>query len=260
MWLPATVRHRAALFRDTPWSPFAEAFGVTGRLAGRLARGHRDAVQSVDRIFATSEWAKRGLVEEDAVDPERIAVVGTGLHGATSPPPLAGKDYSSGRTLCVARVRQRHKGVDLLLEAFAAARRRLPHLSLDLVVPHGMFAEQAGVRIHSDIPRAALDALFDDAALYAMPARYEPWGLVYLEAQLHGTPVLGSDRCAFPELTDGGVTGFQVSPLTAVAVAEALVAAHADPGLLEQMGRVGQAFARAFTWERTARKILDVGW
>ena len=92
-----------------------------------------------------------------------------------------------------------------------------------------------------------------------MPALHEPWGLVYLEALVCRTPILGLARNAFPELAGGGRFGYVVADETAEAVARAIVEACADPAELARRGTAGQAHTLStFTWGQTARRIVDV--
>jgi glycosyltransferase involved in cell wall biosynthesis len=110
--------------------------------------------------------------------------------------------------------------------------------------------------VHSDLEARELVQLYERSPLYAMPARNEPYGLVYLEAQLNRMALLGSDRAAFPELAAHGGSGFIVSALTAQGIADALVAAHANPQLMGEMGLRGQADASRASWDRTMAAIL----
>jgi len=255
MWLPFPgLSSHDYLYRDTSWSDYALNQGVGERLRRKVGRDLKLALEKVGHVFVTSQWAKECMIDEGA-PPERVSVVGTGA-GNFIEPYFGPKDYSNGSTLCIAKVRHHNKGIDLLLEGFALARRANANLTLDLVAPAGMFAKQDGVRFHSNLSAEALRQLYYESALYAMPARYEPWGLVYLEAQLASIPILGSNRAAFPELSDHGKSGFILERLTARAVADALVVAHSDPDGLHAMGQHARSYASTFSWDRTVR-LMD---
>lgn len=61
---------------------------------------------------------------------------------------------------------------------------------------------------------AERNALMREAAAVVMPTRYiEPFGLVAVEAQLNGCPVICPDYAAFPETVIHGVTGFRCSSM-----------------------------------------------
>lgn len=72
-------------------------------------------------------------------------------------------------------------------------------------------------------PRAEVYRLMGDAASLAMPVHWdEPFGLVALEAQAAGTPVVGYRRGALPEVVVAGQTGSLVEPEDEAAFAAAL--------------------------------------
>lgn len=255
MWLDANVvGANDYLYRDLGWASWARLRGLGEKLVGSIGADYSLVLRAANHLFTTSEWARTELIAEGA-NPESVTVAGTGVGNRIAP--FSGqKDYANGMTLCVARVRHHDKGVDLLLRGFAQARQTLPHLSLHLVVPRGSVRAQPGVTLHSDLEASELIALYERSPLYAMPARNEPYGLVYLEAQLSRMALLGSSRAAFPELAGYGSSGFIVSDLSAAGVAEALVAAHSNPVQMEQMGSRGQTEAGRASWDRTMSTIL----
>ncbi len=259
LWLPHTgPGGRHFLFRDTGFEALADAYRMPGSLRNRIRREFQSVPQAVEHVFATSLWAKHELMA-DGYDLRRVSVVGSGIGSAFgSVDEKPAQAYRTGRTLVVTRVRFRQKGLDLLLAAHELARQKRSRLTLDVVAPPGVVSPRPGVRIHHDLSLPELLALYRQAALYAMPARYEPWGLVYLEAHATGTPTLGSARCAYPELALDGRAGIVVNELTPSAIAESLVRAHDDPELLSAMGAAGREHVlTSVSWEKTALRILD---
>jgi glycosyltransferase involved in cell wall biosynthesis len=256
MWLePGVVSANDYLYRDLGWASWARSRGLAETLVRLIGADYSGVLGRVGHAFTTSAWARDELVAEGA-NPESVTVAGTGV-GNRVQAFSGGKDYANGMTLCVARVRHHDKGVDLLLRGFALARRTLPHLALHLVVPRGSVRPEPGVSLHSDLDAPELVQLYERSPLYAMPARNEPYGLVYLEAQLSRMALLGSDRAAYPELAGHGSSGFIVSDLSAEGVADALVAAHSNPQRMEQMGLLGQVRAGMASWDRTMSRIVS---
>lgn len=255
MWLDASVvGANDYLYRDLGWASWARSRGLGEKLVGSIGADYSQILGAAGHLFTTSEWA-RGELSAEGARPEGVTVAGTGVGNRVVS--FAGpKDYSNGMTLCVARVRHHDKGVDLLLSGFALARRSLPHLSLHLVVPRGSVRPAPGVTLHSDLAARQLVELYERSPLYAMPARNEPYGLVYLEAQLNRMALLGSNRAAFPELAGQGSSGFIVTELTVEGIAAALIEAHSKPQLMTEMGLRGQVAAGRASWDRTMATIL----
>jgi len=166
--------------------------------------------------------------------------------------------YESGRNLFVAKMRLEHKGLHLLLEGFSLARKQMPHLTLDLVLPVDLDLRQLeGVTRHSDLTRDALTRLYAKTALFTMPALHEPWGLVYLEAVSAGAPFLCLNRMGVTDIASTTGAGILVDRAEASAIAEALVRAHTNPARLADMGRHGKDAAVHFSWERTVERTLS---
>jgi glycosyltransferase involved in cell wall biosynthesis len=104
-----------------------------------------------------------------------------------------------------------------------------------------------------------LQQLFDTHTLFAMPAFYEPWGLVYLEAMACKMPIMGLNRNSLPELSRHGEYGFCIDDDNPNAIAAILVDCCANPDRLKKMGEEAQSYCLAkFSWERTVAQIMQV--
>lgn len=215
------------------------------------------AVAGLELFFPIAEHVATSLREVYGVKSEKITVVGTG-RGKIAPLQTT-KDYSRKNILMVAKQRFEDKGGPLLIQALQIARKTDPQLHLTLVSPteySSFVGENQGITLTGQVEWAELQRLFDTAALYAMPALCEPWGLVYAEALATKTPILGLNRAALPELTNNGKFGFLVEDATPEAIAAALLDAVSDPARLQKMGESGQKYClENFSWERTANLI-----
>lgn len=258
----STVRHY--LYCDASWEMWraggSSTHAYTARQLVDADRLERMAYAQMTHLFTTGECVKTHLIAHYGISPDLITAVGTG-RGAIAP--YAGpKDYASGAILFVAKERQADKGGRLLVEGFQLAREKNPRLRL-IMAGDDAHRETArdtpGVDVYSFIPLEQLQTLFNDAALFAMPANHEPWGLAYLEALSCRTPVLGLARNALPEITQNGRFGFCVDVASPARIAAALLDAFADPARLERMGTEGQAYVlNRFTWEGTVARMLEV--
>jgi glycosyltransferase involved in cell wall biosynthesis len=253
------------LFCDTTWNLFSSH--ATGRYMRRFSpRGIRAyeklevrAFAQIRHFFPISEYVKENLTGHYGIDPKAITVVGTG-RGKIAPFGGA-KDYAQGHILFVASNRFADKGGFLLLQGFQLAVKKNPSLKLVLAggETEAAVAQNApNVTVAGRVPWPELQRLFETAALFAMPAYNEPWGLVLLEALACRTPLLGLARNSFPELTQNGRFGFLVGEPEPRLIAEAILRAFADPKNLERMGSEGQKYCLdKFSWPRTAGLIRE---
>mgnify|MGYP001011499650 CR=1 FL=1 len=122
-----------------------------------------------------------------------------------------------------------------------------------------LYGRLPGVTAHGRITLEKLQELFQQADLFAMPALYEPWGLVYLEAMSCRVPVLGLRRQALPEITDEGRLGFLCAEAEPSLLAEVILDAMSDAERLRRMGVAAQERCLAhYTWEKTVERMLAV--
>jgi glycosyltransferase involved in cell wall biosynthesis len=86
----------------------------------------------------------------------------------------------------------------------------------------------------------------------------EGFGIVYLEAGLHGLPVVGGDVAGARDAVVDGETGLLVDPNDHLAVAEAISELLTNPALAESLGRGGSQRAREHSWPSIARRVEDL--
>lgn len=233
--------------------------------AARALAAERAIAQACDGVFTVADYVRDDWIAQYGLAPDKVVGIGTGLGGHLG---LDGhiKDYARGHLLYVGKHGFDTKGGPLLLAGFDRALRTRPDLRLVII------ADAADPTLAPHLPAIRANPAIDfhqtgtpdfvdlvrGAALYASPAAVEPWGLIYLEALMVETPVLGLNRSAMAQLTDGGRVGFLVDEETPDAVGAAIVDAMSDPERLARMGREGRQFVEAnFTWDRTVRTILD---
>jgi glycosyltransferase involved in cell wall biosynthesis len=258
LWRPRRQRHY--LFCDTTWhlaSLHSPDLTVLGPVLRRMAEWmDRRSYRQMTHIFAIGRHVRDDLISHYGVSPDRVSAVGTG-RGSIAPY-RGPKDYRDGQILFVAKLRAEEKGVSLLTQAFALAVARSPGLKL-LLVGRDDFQQYAGipnVTARAFVSPAELQQAFEQSALFAMPARYEPWGLVYLEALACRTPIVAMARNAGPEFCDNGRCGFLLEREDPKALADLLLAAFADTAKLEAMGQHGQAMVlERYGWDLTMDRI-----
>jgi len=152
---------------------------------------------------------------------------------------------------------ERYKGHDALLEALP----RAPEARL--VVAGGgddrprLEAKAAALGLADRVlftgfvSEATLAALYDRAALLAMPSRGEGFGLVYLEAMRAGRPCLAARGSAADEVIVDGETGRLVDPEDREELAAALAALLGSPEVARRMGAAGKVrWQREFGYPR----------
>jgi glycosyltransferase involved in cell wall biosynthesis len=223
-----------------------------GERSELLALEHR-MYHEADHVFVMSEAARGSVVDAYGVEPGRVTVVGGGPNFDRLPAPTVPAPVPT--ILFVGRDFER-KGGDCLIRAFERVRGQIPDAMLHIVGVDRRFGVP-GVVVHGKVrDRERLAALYRDAGVFCLPALYEPYGLVLLEAMAHGIPCVGTEVQAIPEILDHGHAGLLVAPGDPEALGRALVALLTDNHLASRLGAAGRRFVeRELTWDRVAERM-----
>lgn len=167
---------------------------------------------------------------------------------------------SSEPTLLSVGKFEEKKGQDVLIKAFASIAQDYPSMRLVLVgakdveLPNlqrlcEVSGVEARVSFFTDVPHAQIADHFNQASLFILPSRQEPFGIVLLEAGCFALPVIASRVGGIPEIIEDGSTGLLVEPDQPRDLALALRALLDDPVTGDAMGRALQLrVRREFTW------------
>ncbi|RZJ84423.1 MAG: glycosyltransferase family 4 protein [Massilia sp.] len=179
-----------------------------------------------------------------------------------------GVERSRDEILFVGRLVEK-KGLCHLLDALPLVRRRFPAAMLTIAGfgPEEMALRaqakalglDSGVHFLGAVPQAGLPALYRRAALFVAPfvrARSgdeEGLGLVLVEAIGCGCPILAGRVPALAEVLGAGFEDMAVDPRDPVRLAEAIVAALADPAVThERAARLRASVGLRFDWGSVA--------
>ncbi|HEY9292719.1 MAG TPA: glycosyltransferase, partial [Microlunatus sp.] len=167
------------------------------------------------------------------------------------------------------------KAPDVLIDAVAEIIRRRPELRdqlrliiigspsgpqstwadalPDAIADHGL-TDQIIVRPHS--PRAELFRWYCVADVVGVPSYNESFGLVALEAQACGRPVVATDVGGLRHAVIDGRTGLLVDGHDPARWADALESLLDQPSRARELGRFGALHAAGFSWDNTAAASL----
>jgi D-inositol-3-phosphate glycosyltransferase len=269
----AKVKNTSVADGDTPEPP------------GRVI-GEEQVVAAADRLLANTQEEARQLIALYGAAPDRVAVVppGVDLEVFTPGGPEAGRaarrrlGLPQGRQLLlfVGRI-QPLKAPDVLVRAAAELIADKPGRREGLVVaivggPSGtglarpeelqVLTRESGldgvVRFRPPVGREALADWYRAADLVVVPSYSESFGLVAIEAQACGTPVVAARVGGLVTAVRDGETGLLVDGHDPREWARLLAELLDDGGRRRAMQAAAVRHAARFGWDRTVQDTLGV--
>ena len=266
----AKVKNQALAAGDTP-EPMARLIG------------EGQVVEAADMLIASTDIEAKQLIKLYDADPARVEVVHPGVDLSVFRP--VGQSAARARlglpvdahVLMFAGRFQPLKAPDVLLHAVASLIARNPELRSRLVVPvvggpsgtgleHpeslAVLATSLGlddvVRFIPPVAQPTLVDWYAAATLVCVPSYNESFGLVAVEAQATGTPVVAAAVGGLPTVVRDGVSGVLVEghdPDDYSRVIERIVK---HPALRAELSAGAVEQATNFSWELTADRMLEV--
>lgn len=148
------------------------------------------------------------------------------------------------------------------IAAFQMIRRVYPAATLD-VVGRGYLLEELrnldvpGLTVHGYLEEPAKHQLLSSSDLMLVTSTREGWGIVTIEAALHGVPSVAYDVPGLRNAVKDGETGVLTAP-TPQALAEAALNLLGDGEGWNRCSQAAWADARRLTWEGCARQLMDL--
>src|SRR5690242_11380861 len=247
-------------------------------------RGEDEVVAAADRLVANTADEARQLIELYGASPRQVETVSPGADLSLFRPAADTTAVRRGLglppdavVLVFAGRIQPLKGPDVALRAAAALLRLSPALAERLVVvfvggPSGSEVGAPGrlsalasslgisryVRFEPPCSQRELADWYRAATMVLVPSHSESFGLVALEAQACGTPVVAAAVGGLRTAVRNGFSGMLVDGHDPEAWARVLAGLAASPVRLAELSRGAVAHASGFGWPATADRLLEV--
>ncbi len=250
-----------------------------GRVANyfmhRLARLEEETTKNATQIVTISQYSLEKLKTYYGVDASKVRIVPNGVDPEKFKPradiEVARRQFGLGKEPCVVFVGSLipRKGVPFLVEAakkivkeqsetkfLIAGEGPLRHQLVNSIEAAGL---SGNFKFLGNLKDDTLPTLYNCADVFALPSIQEGQGIVLLEAQASGKPVVAFDIGGVNEAVRNGETGLLVKRGSTDQLAEAIMRLLSDKALREKMGSNGRNFVTEnFTWNICAQKMLQV--
>ncbi|MBI4417042.1 MAG: glycogen synthase [Euryarchaeota archaeon] len=248
-----------------PWK--REQLGAGYELSSWM---EREGLEACDAVVAVSQEMKEDILKFYQIQPARVHVIHNGVdpekyHPKDGTDSLAKFGIRKPFVFFVGRL-SRQKGIFDLVEAMdhvpehvqlvlATGKPDTPEIEDEL--RQTLRKRPDVVWIHQMLEDPDLVNLYNEAAVFACPSIYEPFGIINLEAMACETPVVATRVGGIPEVVVDGETGFLVPPREPERFGAAITKLIEEPDLAACMGKAGrERVLEQFTWDRIAEKTL----
>ncbi len=224
-------------------------------------------IRSADAVIAISEHEKE-VLERLGVNPSSIVVVPNGVDPGEFSRPGGRPKRGHATILYVGRIDFEQKGVDVLLQSVSLMTDSLrTRVRLKLVGPDWgdlertyAMARELGIADSVEylgvLPHEGLVDAMSSADVLALPSRFEPFGIVLLEAMAAGLPVVASNVGGVPEIVREFENGLLSEPGDPRSLSLQLSRILTDPELGMKLAESARRSLTSYSWPSVAKRIL----
>jgi glycosyltransferase involved in cell wall biosynthesis len=216
-------------------------------------------------VVTVSQFSKSQLIEHCRIEESKIEVIGLGKEHMLSlepEPDIIGSNQlaEKGYVLAVSSMNPSKNFANIV-----KAIELLREVDYQIVIAGGTNGKVFGeanmpysdkVKMVGYVTDRQLRALYDGAACFLFPSKYEGFGLPPLEAMTCGTPVIVSKSASLPEVC--GEATLYCDPNNPADIAMKIDQLMKDVKLRESLSVKGLERAAQFSWDKCARQTWDV--
>ena len=233
----------------------------------RVRRAKWVNYKTSSKIICVSTDTAEDVIRYGA-DPRKVHVVNNGVDTDCIAAHVSEGTPDRNVLLTVSRLVE-YKGIQRVIEAMPSILARIPDARY-IIVGDGDYSRELTALAKASPARDAITFtgsvsdtekfdLYNSCSVFVLPSEEEGFGIVFLEANAFGKPVIGGDVMGVPEAILHGETGFLVHPLDVGAIADRAVHLLENRDQAQMLGENGRfRVASEFSWQASAQKFLGI--
>ena len=247
---------------------------VTNTFMAHLSKLEKQTAQDASLIVTISKYSLGKIQSFYDIDPGKVRIVPNGVDLEKFKPgdaKTARKHFGLGAEPCVLFVGNLilRKGLPFLIEAAKQVVKEQINTKF-LIVGEGPLKSKLNASIKAsglvenfvflgNLTEKLLAEVYQSVDVFVLPSIQEGQGIVLLEAQACGVPVVAFGTGGVCETIRDGKTGFLVKSGNCEELAAHLLKVLSDKSLREKMGAEGRRFVyENFSWDLCANRMLSV--
>lgn len=219
----------------------------------------RQVYNNAKGIFTMSYWLREHLINYSGIPSDKVHYIGAGINLDISK--ITNEKRYNNKILFVGRAFYR-KGGDLVVKAFRKLREEMPEAELYVAGPNKVPEEIAenpqGITFLGDISYDKLTEYFNKCDIFCMPSRFEPFGLVYIEALVYGMPCIVNNDFAMKEVIHNGENGYLISNEDTEDLKNKMKSLLNDDKIKNYVLNNRDNYIKEYSWDTVAERLMAV--
>ncbi len=231
-------------------------FGTQDLFHPSWIRLERSIYHNATLVFTRSSNIRRSVIDHYAVQPERVVCVFGGSNVSVPKEGMLKRSYDQETILFVGSDWGRKGGPDLI-QAFELLLKTNPSAKL-VIVGASPDISLPNCTVVGRVPLEKMPAYYQQASIFCLPTRLEPFGMVFVEAMSYKLPIVATHIGAIPDMVVNGANGYLVTPGDIQELAKRLCLLLDDPERCRQFGAVGYRLVQSrYNWDAVGDKIRE---
>lgn len=211
-------------------------------------------------VFTRSTNVAHSITQQYDVPESRVICVYAGVDVKTRPGAENGRScpdrYAQHHVLFVGTDWERKGGPDLVT-AFRQVQAVYPDARLTIVGANPQI-DLPNCQVVGRVTVAEVQIYYEQASLFCLPTKLEPFGIVFIEAMAHRLPIIATTVGAIPDFVEAGVNGRLIPPGDVDGLAQSLINLLGDPERLKTYGENSYRLAKnRYNWSSVGAAIRN---
>lgn len=210
-------------------------------------------------VFTMSHWLKDYLIKHTGLPAEKVHYIGAGINLDINR--ITNEKRYGNKILFVGRDFYR-KGGDLVVKAFQNLQSEMPEAELYVAGPKTKPKEidenAQGIFFLGDISYEDLSRYFNKCDIFCMPSRFEPFGLVYIEALVYGMPCIVNNAFAMKEVIKDGFNGYLISNDDVNDLTKKMKCLLGNEDIKRNILNNRENYIKEYSWDTVAQRVLHI--
>jgi glycosyltransferase involved in cell wall biosynthesis len=171
------------------------------------------------------------------------------------------------RIVCVSHLKK-VKGIEYLIGAMPKVLEKFPEAKLVLIGEgperENLKTQISNLKIENSVefkgalPHEKIPEELAKSEVFVLPSISEGMGIVIVEAQAVGIPVIGTNVGGIPDIIKNGENGILVEPKNPKELADAIIKIFSEPEFAQKLVKNAKVNLEKYDWQNIAQKVNSI--